>query len=60
VQFLVWTLNFRFSKSSRPALKPTQPQGTGEFSLGIKQLVRVADFSLPPNVEVMLSWRTNG
>jgi hypothetical protein len=54
VQFLVRTLNFRFSKSCRPALKPTQLQGTGKFSLGIKQPVRVADLSPPPNVEVML------
>lgn len=60
LQFLVGTLNFCFSNSFRPTLEPTKPLGAGGFSLWIKQPVRVADHSHPPNVEVMVSWRVNG
>jgi hypothetical protein len=60
VLFFVGTLNFCFSKSSRPILEPGQLQGAGGFSLGIKQPVCVAYPLHPPNVEVKGSWRAKG
>jgi hypothetical protein len=53
---------FLFSKTSRPALRPTRPyieRISGAVSLGVKRLGREGDQSLPSGAQVKNEWSYN-